>query len=493
MSKRLKLLPLFGVIVGIAVTVALITQFLSGDGEGGSIDRVDRDQEARERRERPATGTAGSNNSLVRQRTQSGRLPNQTLDPRTGLPARTPDGDLSNADELSKRVLELLEAIADPKNVNKSWPMGLELKSILRKLGHRVDPAVIDRLFVMLQKMEPATSRRYAGMALGAIQGHEKIAERLLKMLHDHPKRSYTRMGVLDALGSIKVPSVLPKLVDSIGVGLDDEAEIVKVVGRIGGLEASEALYEKLADTLRPETRAAIEEHLKKTRIPSIIADAARQLPETTDKRKLASLVAILGNSRDPKHAKVLWEVLENETDARVQRNALGALAKIGGKESAEKLLALGEGGGPLAKSAYREIGRVSDPEALTVFTKRWDGLPANGRRSLMFAFRGQPRLSEEAVETAHKGLVDNDVSVRRAAAGALGRRGRDDSIDPLTRFIEKAASNNERLTGLKALERIGTVKAAEKGLQLLGSLPSGQERIQRRQFESILKRRGQR
>ena len=155
--------------------------------------------------------------------------------------------------------------------------------------------------------------------------------------------------------------------------------------------------------------------------------------------------------------------------------------------------MALGQGGGPLAKSALREIGRVSDPKSLAVFTKSWDTLPANGRRSLMFALRSQPRLDETAVTTAHKGLVDADISVRRAAAGALGRRGRDDSIDALSRFIEKAARNNERMTGLKALERIGTVKAAEKGLEMLGSLTDGQQRIQRRQFESILNRHAHR
>ncbi|MGQ0612868.1 MAG: HEAT repeat domain-containing protein [Planctomycetaceae bacterium] len=388
----------------------------------------------------------------------------------------------------SARVLEIIETITKESDPSRRQILGLELETLLRKLGHRVDASTKNRLIELLLTIDRQW-RPLVGQALGAIHGDEALARRLIQLGEEQAGDVYTVSALFQAVGQMKVEAVVPDLLAMLGRAHPQEALIVRALGDIGGAAGAQALVARLGQPIRPETRQAIEAVLGNSRDPAVL-DAVATALDTPDSSTRGTLLDILGMSRDLRYAAKVRELLETERDEDVRRRALRALGRFGDAASGDALVAAAEQGGPMGDAAIQAIHEIRNPETLLTIASRYDALGPNGRLAIMGAVSTLPNLPEALRELSLAALQDDQENVRNFAASGLGRSGRDDNVEGLTDFLKRSKSPRERSAGFEALLRINTKAAAEAVLGVLDLLPEALRDDYRRRCEGILARR---
>lgn len=435
----------------------------SGDeSQGGSVPM----------RERPATGTG---------RNAGEGAPHGALPPGVREPFDDKDARIRHA-QLSARVAELLDKIMAIEKVTERQKYWEELQTALRELGRRIDPALRDRLLTLLNEAEPRW-RPLVGQTLGALEGDADTAKKLVRMLQERPASVYTRNAIYTAIGMMKVEAVVPDLLSLLGEGMENEELLVRAVGQIGGRETHKALLERIYKPLRPETRREIESVLGTTPDAAVLEAAAASLPDA-DPDARTSIVAVLGMARDPRYSETVIRLLDGEPSANVRQAAFRALGRIGDEKAGLVLLRQIEQGGELSRHATNALYEITNAATLTKLSERYDALNVDARVALVGAARRLPAPGETLNKLAISGLEDHEERVRVQAAGVLGRRGRDDHVEPISRFLDRARSLQELVTAMQALQTIASKASAEAGLARIHLLPAAQQEVYRQAFE---------
>lgn len=387
--------------------------------------------------------------------------------------------------QLSSRILELLDQIMTLDKVTERHNLHTELQNALRELGGRIDPEIRDRLMKMLEEDSDPRFRPLIGQTLGALEGDAETAKRLVDLLKTRPANVYTRNAIFIALENMKVEAVVPDLLALLGEGHDNEELIVRAIGGIGGPDAQKALLQRLFQPLRPETRREIEAALGRVPDRTVLEAATAALPDADADAK-ASIVTMLGMTRDPRYAESVIRTLEGEAGENVRRAALRALGQFGDEKSGLTLLRYVSQGGDLARHATNALQSISNADTVTRLAEDFDRLPTEARAALMGAALRLPVPGAKLEKLALATLADGDERTRRAAIQVLGRRGRADHVEPVARAIERAQSMTELNAGMQALQSIATRSAAQAGLDRLHLLPEAQREAYRRVFERI-------
>ncbi|MGH7162017.1 MAG: HEAT repeat domain-containing protein, partial [Planctomycetota bacterium] len=388
----------------------------------------------------------------------------------------------------SARLLETLDAITQEPDPNRRHQRWTELKSLLRELGHRVDPVVRDRLIDMLTTVDQ-NWRPLVGDALGALEGDAGTAKKLTALFQSRPENRYTRSAILIALGKMKVPDVVPELVATLGSGYENEDLIVRAIGQIGGPDAQQALFERLGKPIQPETRREIEAVLGNAPVAAVVKAMVDALPDAHPQLR-ASLLNILGTTRDARHADAVLKLLENEKDEGVRKAAIRALGELGDARCGAALLKIVEEGGAPARDAERALHQLRDPETVAAIADRWDRLSDQGRAALMGAWSRIPLPGEKGTTLAREtGLRDRDERVRTGSLRLLGRPGANDNVEPIAAHLRRNPNIREASTAFESLRRINTPEAAEAAIHHLYVLPEAQRDSYRQMFEKVAQR----
>jgi len=476
-------LALFG-----AGVVVLLIALLSADGEGvrGRAEAHGGGDPAR-----PKAGGGSAEPVVIPAEGQgpartSGRFGGSITTPGR-VPFDSPEY-LAQVAQDQRRVLELIDVIQriDPKDPAEQVARYRELQELIRSLGQQINPQVRDHLLRMLPEVEEKW-RALLGDTLGSFHEDKATATALLAMLQARPENVYTRNAIFIALGKMQVKEVVPELIAMLGTGHDSEHLIVRTIGSIGGREAGQALFERLSLPIMPETQREIERVLGEQRDPAILAKVRDGLPEGDASRR-NSYVSILAMTRDEAYAPAMRKLLESESDPNVRRNALRALGMFGDAESGKALLEVVQGDRQEESvDAIRAIHYITNAATVEALSEEWRTLNDQGRIAVLGAAMRLTHPTEKLLAIAGDSMRDPNERVRSSAAQMLGRPGRDASVPPLVDFLARSETVGERAVAISALQKVGTLAAAEGALRGLSVIPDERQRAAYREtFEKM-------
>lgn len=400
---------------------------------------------------------------------------------------RDSPGTIEERREWHLRVLEILNEIQDAETSAQRQSLYLELKKLIRRLGHRVSQSVRDDLLKMLITVDPIW-RPLVGDTIGQLRGDTDTAKKLVDMFKDRPKDVRTRRAILAALGNMKVEEVVPDLLKLLRADHEDEDSIVRAIGGIGGPKAAAGLLEQLDHPLIPKTRIAIEAELGRMHDPVALEKIVDRLPEADPKTR-TSYLQVLGATRDARYADAVRAALDGERDPRARKAAIRALGMFGDAKSGEVLLGFVERGSAQERAdATRAIFAIRRTETVEALAGSWNRLGEDARVAVMGAGARLARPGKKLTELAIGGLRDNHPSVRNFSVQVLGKTGNDAAVDPIVNYM-RGATGAEVATAMASLLNIKTRKAAEAGLSNLGVLRESQRAYYREQFEKIATR----
>lgn len=422
-------------------------------------------------------------------RRAGGRPPPMVVEPGLRQPFDSPEM-IEARERYAGRIEELVEGMTDPKlRPDERMAMSRELQELLRKMGHRVTPAVRERLLQMLGSAQPAWKNAVAE-AIGSLDGDTETAQALLEMLRNTPDDVHTRRGIYSALGMMNVPEVTPALLAMLGEGLQDEPLIIRTIGQVARPDELEQLFQRLDKPLIPASRTEIERVLQERgRIPGLMDKVAKGI-DGADLQTRRSLLRILQASNEPKHAEMVRELLKTESDSESRAIAIQALGKYGDVDSGRMLLDIVQSGSPEDQQrAINAIHSIKERDTVALLTENFGGLGTEGRVAVMGAISRIPAPTEEMTKVAQeRGLQDPELRVRTSAARSLGQRGRDDGVEALVSYIERSSNRAEWSTAFVSLERIHTAKAASAAIRVLRVVPNDRERARlEERFQKII------
>ncbi len=456
---------------------------LSGGGTGG--ERAEGSDARGPRGDPKATGVPAGGNAGKRGQevtAAQARIPMRTPSMAVQPGLREPFDDeetIRAREQAASRIEELVQGMINPTfTIAERTALSQELQRLLRQLGHRVSPAVRQRLLEMLSTAAPSWKPAIAD-AIGSLEGDTGTAQALLEMLKSTPDDLNTRRAICSALGRMNVHEVTPVLMSMLGEGLEDEPWIIRTIGTLAAPEELEQLFARLDGPVVAASRSEIERVLQeKGRIPGLLDKVAAAL-ETADAQKRRSLLKIISASNDPAHAAKVRELLKNESDAESRALAIQALGKFGDLDSGKVLLDLVQTGSQTDQGrAIQAIHTIHDRDTIGMLATGYSGLGPEGRVALMGAMSRLPAPTEEMLKLAQEqGLLDLDLRVRNAAARLLGKRGREEGVEPLIAFLDRSTHPAERSAALSSLETIHTHKAALAAIRSLRVVPSQRER----------------
>ena len=320
----------------------------------------------------------------------------------------------------------------------------------------------------LLFEIEPPELRASMGLALMACKGDDELAEYLLSRI-DEVDAEHTLPALCTALGGMQVETVVPELLARMHAA--DGARrraLIGALGCIGGVEAERGLIDVLAKELDQETRFAVVTAWPEEGVGRL----AEVIDEVTPVAR-ASVVQILGRTKDVRYVPVVLDVLSESKDNAVIRSSLRALGQLGDKAAVERLLAvLNEPDGVYSDAAQEAMQFIRNAKSLEFIASHWEKLNTKGRSSVLLAVAELPDLTDALRELALRSLEDEGMPVRTAAAWALGRRGADDAVEPLGQYLLRAKTDDDRFAGAQALSRIQSKAAAEAGLAGLSKNP---------------------
>ena len=490
MKRKTATLLVTAAVLGVAATVALLALVLGG---GTPRARQASEDGARRPGESLQVEPAGAGTSGTTQGQRPPRnAPGSTVRPGERIPYDSKETRRMRL-EASSRVAEILDGIFTEKDRYKRWQLNEELKKLLRTLGNDVSPTVRHRLLEMLRTVDPKWAA-LVGDALASMRGDFKTATALIDMLEQEAPNAYRGNAIFSALGKMGVQAVAPRLLKMLGEGRADEAKIVQTLGQLGGPAEVQALFGKLDGPLQTNTRREIEKVLRsKYRTPGLMDQVVRALGESeTDARP--SLLRILAASKQPAHAQKVRELLRSETDGATRKAAIEALGEFGDLESGRVLLELAQHAhGEERRRAIQALHRIKNRKTVDGMAEGWDALDNDGRVAVMGAAARLPLPSDRLHDIArNEGLHDATMRVRTSSARVLGRPGRDENVDPLVNYLNKAKRPSEVKTGLTALLQIGTKKASEEAMRALRgvSMNKRQKDAWMKRFEKIYDQR---
>jgi len=242
---------------------------------------------------------------------------------------------------------------------------------------------------------------------------------------------------------------------------------LISKLGAIGGPDVVIALLKMLSGELTLELRYAVVVSWPKDSLDA--AEAA--IPDANPKAR-ASLVEILGRSRDVRFAPTVVHVSRESKDNGVLRKTIGALGKFGDRASEQRLIEISVSRPEYIEAVEHSFRGVRNGGTLDSLCSRWESWGATGRSSIFFASTKLPALSSVLEGLAIQSLSDPELQVRTAAALALGRPAQSHAVAAIDDYLRAANSSQDRLAGVQALSRIGTAKAAVVGLRVLESHP---------------------
>jgi HEAT repeat protein len=393
-----------------------------------------------------------------------------------------------NARKSKVRVGEILAELEGPPPPHGRGSLGIELCHHLRGLGSQVDPATKQKLFELLLSVGPQ-ERRLVGEALGALDGDEESARRLLRLYREQTLPDiYAKRAIFDALGRMRVQSVVSDLATMLREDGHDESLVVEALAGIGGLASAQALIERLQRPARPELRQSIVTALGSSRDPEILEAVAQSL-EDPDTQGRAALVEALGMTRDVRFAGRLRELHDKEPDGRVRHQMLRALGRFGDRDSVLLLLKTVERGGPEAGHAVSALNEVRNPQTVDALAARWNELGPRARAALLHSAARLPEPSETLMRKARDALLDVDEQTRLEAVHLLGRPACEENIRALADFVARSTSARERRAAMEALLRIRTPAAAKAVIDQVDRLPAQARADCRVRAERILER----
>ncbi|MGE0192240.1 MAG: HEAT repeat domain-containing protein [Planctomycetota bacterium] len=412
-----------------------------GDGPGESLGGT---LEGRA----PGPGGRGSGNPLY--------LP-------PGLPSglRTPSGlDLSDPAQRRQHLAFLL-AMGEP-----DWA---EVRQVLAAMGNEpLDPAAKARLFEWFR----TGPRRHAiGEALQML-GDPGAVDSFLAFLDDAATPPDLRYATIQALATFRggdPDTIVLALEPRLAGDWRSDVYLLQVMAQRGGTEATRALVryiERLGD--EGDFQPSILRRYAVANTPESIelakeALAAASSPEVT-KRLLASLV------RDGSLALVP-SLLELDRDGQpdaVRLEVLKALARAGGEDAVDRLLAHATSGGVTGQMALdalahlpREVATVKERERVRDLLDR-AGLTEDPENTRVTTLRTLGELGAvESLDTIAQHAERGSPRVANAAIDALGRIGRraEPKVDVIAGLYARA-DEAQRFAIVRALAGIGGSKA---------------------------------
>ncbi|MHC4225071.1 MAG: HEAT repeat domain-containing protein [Planctomycetota bacterium] len=489
MKRKTSSLLILGALAGVLATAVLVAKLMgvsTGSGRLGPGTKVWLETPERDARRTP--------DAVIRvDPRRSGRIDGGGIRPSGALSggnAREPYDGPRTAAEIAKaadEILSLLRAIPDEDDRSKRQDLYRQLQKLVRGLGHHVPQAYKDELLSMLSTVDPQW-RMLVGETLGYLRGDAETAGQLVKMLRGRPDNQRTRRAILLALGNMNVKEVVPELLKTLRTGHDDEEAIVGAIGKIGGETADQGLADMLGKLLKSNTRRAIERVLGEQRNPALMEQFERGLADADVQTRL-SYVKVLGASRDPKYAEGIRDLLAKETDPQVRKSIIRALGQFGDPASGEKLLELIEHGTQRDRAdATNAINRVKDSATVNKLADSWGRLGPDAQRAVMMAGSRVTQPSDKLLDLAKENLKNDSLRMRTYSARMLGRRGRDDAVDPLVGYLRVSTQSSEQTAALRALLDIRTKRAAEEALASLYVVSNEQRRKSyEAQFSKIL------
>jgi HEAT repeat protein len=419
----------------------------------------------------------------------TGTAPGSIVEPGARKPWDSPE-TIAARERYASRIEELVQGMVDPTlKPDQRMALARELQQLLRLMGHRVTPAVRERLLQMLATVEPGWKDAVAG-AIGSLDGDTDTAQALLDMLRNTPDDIATRRGIYSALGMMNVPEVTPALLAMLGQGLQDEPLIIRTIGQTARPDELLQLFGRLDKPLMDASRMEIERVLQERgRFPGFMDKVAAAL-DGANVMERRSLLRILAASDQPEHATKVREILKTESDSESRALAIQALGRFGDVESGKALLDLVQTGSPEDQHrATNAIYAIRERDTVDLLAKDFGNLDAEGRIAVMGAISRVPAPTEQMTKIAQeRGLSDPELRVRTAAARVLGVRGRDESVDALVAYVQRSDQRAEWNAGLLSLERIHTPKAANAAIPLLRVVPNSMERDRlEKRFQDII------
>ena len=384
------------------------------------------------------------------------------------------------------RVGEILARFTVGSDSTGREALGVELAHHLRQLGADVDPATKARLLELLVTIEPS-SRRLVGKALGALEGDEQTARQLLAIYQEQRFPDvYATGAIFDALGLMKVGAITPDLLAMLGKGNPHEVLAVAAIGTIGDTNGVKALVDRLGDSTRPKTCAAIVAVLGASRDPAVL-QAMSIAATDADPATAVSLANAMGLTRDTRFAAQLREMVESAPEGYLNPAAMRALGRCADRDAALFLLRMTEAKGAAANVAARALHEIGTPDTVGALVARWDETGPRGRAAILEAASRLPNPSARMMSTARSALGDKDERVRLIAARTLGRRGERDNIDALTDYIAQSEAHRELAAGFESLLRIEDPEAARAVVASLERLPTADRKSYRIRAQRIL------
>ena len=380
-----------------------------------------------------------------------------------GLPsgARTPTGiDLSDPAQ-RKQHLAFLLAMAEP-----DWA---EVRQVLAAMGSEpLDPELKARLF---EWFRTGPRRNEIGQALEML-GDPSAVESFLVFLDDKATPPDLRYATIQALATFRggdPDTIVLALEPRLAGDWRTDVYLLQVMAQRGGTEATRALVryiERLGDT--GDFQPGILRHYVVANTPESIelakeALASASSPEVT-KRLLASLV------RDGS-AALVPSLLELDRDGQpdaVRLEVLKALARAGGEDALDRLLAHATSGGTTGRMALdaiaqlpREIATVKERERIRDLLDR-AGLTEDPENTRVTTLRTLGELGAvESMDAIVLHAERGTPRVANAAIEALGRIGSkaQPKVDAIAGLYARA-DEAQRFAIVRALAGIGGSKA---------------------------------
>ncbi len=182
-----------------------------------------------------------------------------------------------------------------------------------------------------------------------------------------------------------------------------------------------------------------------------------------SDKALVDGAIGVLGEIGKPA-VPALMEALKDR-NLEMRGGAQEALARIGTDAVSDLLQALKDRDGETNREAAAVLLKV-DPAQLKELELAWSKALAGPGRERLEAIATLEKMGKEAVPALIQVLRDQDESVRKTAAGALGRLGpaAREASTPLQRLAKEDPSASVREKAAEAVAKIGGDKSAAPG-----------------------------
>lgn len=483
-----------GAVLG-AVATALLVVFALGESAESGYSRSGSSTAARgedEGRDRRRTGRVEVQRVDEERARRGNRTPYAALArPNQREPFDSPETHAKRA-AMAAEILRLLDEIraGDIRSASQNYARMQRLKKLVRDLNHRLPTATRDRLLGMFDTID-SVGHAMIGEVLGQLRGDVDTAKLLIARLQDKPDEVRTRLAMLNALRNMGVQEVVDDLGAMLGNNFANEQQIVQAINQIGGTKATETLLAYLErDAINTGTAREIERVLGRGAHPKVLAEVAENLAsENPAKRR--SMLNVLANARKPEYSEAVREMFAEETDPTVRRQAIRAMGMMGDLESTRVLMELANSGNEREKvHAIQALHTVKNPETVNKLAEDWNKLTNDQREAVMGAAARLPRPGDALAKVARDSIFDDNVRVRTKSVALLGKTRQDKHVDLIGSFLRGAKTDNERREAIRALERIGTEKAAEEVLRNIDAVPARQREATRRKFEQIKEKR---